>query len=70
MTPLSPSEQTLVNRLRKGPASTRELIDELYGYRSDGGPRSAANCVLVSMRRIQRRHPEFSIRKVWLLEET
>ncbi|HDZ38408.1 MAG TPA: hypothetical protein ENH62_09010 [Marinobacter sp.] len=70
MTPLSPSEQTLVNRLRKGPADTEELVNELYGYRSDGGPEFAANCVLVSMRRIERRHPEFRIRKVWMLEET
>ena len=43
---LSPMQRAMIASLRHGhPVPTTQLVDVIYGYRSDGGPNDAGNVI-------------------------
>jgi len=51
---LSPTQRAMIAPLRHGePVPTRQLIDHLYGYRSDGGPDNAGCAIRVQMHKMR-----------------
>lgn len=61
---LSPTQRTMMAALRhdSGPVSLSRLVDELYGYRADGGPEDAARAVRIQMCKLRAKLDQIGIR--------